>query len=818
MSAGLETGGRTRFPGAWRGLGTGLALAIWVAGCTPGALPLERRATSLTQATLRRVEDLYLHPERLDRDLLVGALDALEQRFDTVRFSHDPGVERGVLEVGEQQARVPLPADFDIYTYLETLGQALHFVDAHLDEELEPEEDLEVIALRGALAQLDDYSTIISSNETEDFQIRFSGKLSGIGSRIGRRDGHLTAIGVFPDSPAERGGLRDGDWIVTIDGDPARPLTLTEAVGRIRGDAGTRVVLGVQRAGERLDVEIFRGHVRVPSVEARRLDGGSGYAHILAVSKNTAREFREKLGELGKFDGLVLDLRGNSGGSMTAAERIADDFLARDVILRVVGRSGRLLGVPSSRRASRAVRYSMPAVVLVDDQTASAAEILSGALSPLESVTVVGQTTFGKGVIQQVLPLPRENLLKLTVAEYRLSQNRVVHDAGIDPDVRLAPVPANRLGLLAEVPAGEIAYVRTPGEDDRFPVEAAEVLLARPSEAALAELRERADATIAAALAEFGAAWKEPQGLPDKLPREIEVAPAETVLAAGESRPFEVRVTNPNDFPLRELWLALDAPAAYLENQLRALGELGAGATVNVELSLEPPEGISVSAHPARLHLLAGSRTLHSQDVTLRVAPRISPLVIHLSRTSEEDLRVALRNTGDHRSAALRIGVPGSTRSLEPLGAGVLEEIILPLPADPDEVIVSLSGPWVERHLRIPIPDTEVRVVPPRIQVDRHERRGRPEVRVRADDPRGLRRAWIQIDGQKEAFSSWAGRIQGTLSAALPELEPPDDRDPEDTEDGPGYDVAVMVETQDGIEVLDARRLATRQPAELASP
>ncbi|MCE2392387.1 MAG: PDZ domain-containing protein [Proteobacteria bacterium] len=792
----------------------GFALALWLAGCTPGALPLERRSTTLSQATLRRVEDLYLHPGRLDREFLVGALDALELRFDTVRFSHAPGSDQGVLEVGPEQARVPLPPEFDFHSYLETLGQTLHFVDAHLDEELEPDEDLELIALRGGLAQLDDYSTIFSSDETEDFQIRFSGRLSGIGARIGRRDGHLTAVGVFPDSPAERGGLRDGDWIVTIDGDPAHPLTLSEAVGRIRGEAGTRIVLGVSRSGERLEVEITRGNVRVPSVEA----AGAGYAHVLTVSKGTAREFREKLGELGELDGLVLDLRGNSGGSMMAAEQIADDFLSRGAILRVVGRPGRLIGTPSSKRASRRVRYALPVVVLVDEYTASAAEILSGALSPLQSVTVLGQTTFGKGVIQQVLPLPGQNLLKLTVAEYRLSQDRVVHETGIDPDVRLAPVPANRLGLLAEVPSSEIAYVRAPGEDDLFPIEAAEVLLASPPDEAWAEMRARADETIAAALAEFGASWEEPRELPDPLPRAIEVAAAETTLAAGESRPLELRVTNPNDFPLRDVWLALDAPVPYLENRLSVIGELAPGATARVELPLEPPEGISVDAHPVRLHVLAGRRTLHSSDVTLRVAPRVAPLDILLSREGDEDLRISVRNTGGHRSATLRIGVPGSTRSLEPLESGALEEVTLPIPADPDEVFVSLSGPWVERHVSIPIPDTETRVVPPRIRLTRLERRGRPELQLRADDPRGLRRAWIQIDGQKEAYSDWGGRLQGMLSAVLPELEPPDELDRKEDDQPPGYEVAVMVETLDGVEVIDARRLAALQPEELASP
>ena len=187
-----------------------------------------------------------------------------------------------------------------------------------------------MLALRGALRSLDPYSTIFSGRTTEDFRIRFSGKLSGIGSRIGRRDGHLTAMKVFPKSPAEKGGLRDGDWILTIDGDPTQPLSLSEAVDRLRGKAGSRVLLGVQRSDEekddqRLEIEIVRGEVQVPNVEARMLDDSRiGYAEIASVSRTTSTEFRKKVIDLGEIEGLVLDLRSNSGGSMLAAQQLAD--------------------------------------------------------------------------------------------------------------------------------------------------------------------------------------------------------------------------------------------------------------------------------------------------------------------------------------------------------------------------------------------------------------------------------------------------------------------------------------------------------------
>src|SRR5262245_33202957 len=229
-----------------RGVALGASLGLGLAGCaTIPPLPAEGAPSLITLETLRRVEEMSLYPERLDRRFLVGALDAFEARFDSVRFE-DRG-SSGVLQVGDAPVEVPIPPDFDVGAYLATLARAVQFVDTHLQEKREPDDDLELIALRGGLFAIDKYATIFSGRSTEDFKIRFSGHLKGIGSTIGRKDGNLEAVRVFPDSPAERGGLRNHDLILTIDGEPTQPLSVSDAVDRIRGEANTVVVLGVRR-------------------------------------------------------------------------------------------------------------------------------------------------------------------------------------------------------------------------------------------------------------------------------------------------------------------------------------------------------------------------------------------------------------------------------------------------------------------------------------------------------------------------------------------------------------------------------------------
>lgn len=816
--------------GLVRGALIGAGLALGVAGCAARGgfppLPEEAAPSLISLETLRRAQEMSLYPERLDRRFLVGALDALEARFDSVRFE-DRG-PTGLLQVGDALAEVPLAAEFDVTVYLATLARAVQFVDAHLQEEREPEDDLELIALRGGLFAIDKYATIFSGRSTDDFKIRFSGHLKGIGSTIGRKKGDLVAVRVFPDSPAARGGLENGDLILTIDGEPTQPLSVSDAVDRIRGEAGTIVVLGVRREEEDLELRITRGDVIVPSVETRALAGEIGYARVDQVSRATGSEFQSKVGGLGQVRGLVLDLRGNSGGAMSGAQQLADFFLDHQLIVRVVARGGiEPPGGNSKLVADSGVEFRVPLVVLVDQFTASAAEILSGALEPLASVTLLGQRTYGKGVIQQVLQLPRENLLKLTVAQYLLSADRVVDEVGIAPDIALTPISSEQLGALADVPPGSIPYVRKARADeeeefpveapqeDEFPIEAARLLLSLPHELALAEIRRSASAGIAEALGKHGVSWSEAASLPAVLPEPLRIVGHHAPLTAGRPGPLRLEVHNPNPFALPDVWLALDGtrpvfpeggwferrelqdkptPPPYLSNKLLALGEIPAGGTAEGTLELTPPEGVAALDHPIGVSVAAGSRPLHSERLVLQVVPLLPEVQLAVERSGAR-IFVDVTNRGSSAIAEIVVDVEGASNLLEGIAPGETKRAELQLSGDAKELVATLAGPWARRRISLPIPEAALQVVPPRIEIERDPVLGTASVHIEASDSDGLREGWLVLDEQKQAYVAWGGSPEGELSAEF------------DT--GTDHRLAVKVEASSGVSVIEALELSS---------
>lgn len=770
-----------------------IALALLAGGCATPGLPDARATSSLTLQVLERTQRLYLYPERLDRRMLVGALDALERRFDSVRFVED-GTE-GLLMVGAEKANVPLEGSFDPAGVDEVLGRALHFVEANLpdDLDLQPGSTLELISLRGALQSLDRYSTIYSGRGTEDFQIRFSGKLHGIGSTIGRRDGQLSAIRVFPDSPAQRGGLEDGDAILYIDSEPTRPLTVRQAVDRIRGESGTLVRLGVLRDEVQLDIEITRGEVIIPSVETEDLGDRIGYARVTQVARNTTAEFQKKVLALGDISGLVLDLRRNSGGSMVAATLLADLFLTEDLIVRVVDRNTSASGGHSQAMARPEAAFSFPVVVLVDRHTASAAEILAGAIAPLERVTIVGQTTFGKGVIQRVMNLPDENLLKLTVGEYLLSGDRAIHEKGINPDIELKPVSTADLGALADLPPNALAYVRKTGGRDDFPMDLAKALLTQDRAEAMARMRRLADEGIREQLLPLGVSWPADDPLPEgelALPIEIESEPVE--FTGGSVVSLPIRVTNPNQIMLPDAWASLHGSVEYLRNAAIPLGTIAAGGTATGKFELHPGDGLAASPLQVTVRVASGSRALEALPLSVIVKNHPPRVQIDVERLPEDQASVTLTNLGCCSPGQIRISVTGATRALEAVESGASSSVELPISGNAKEISILLYGGGVRRQIQIPIPEHRISVTPPELTVERGSWLGGQRIQVRAKAAEGLREGWLQLDGQKETYVDWNGDRTGTLRAPITAGE---------------HKLVAKVETMSGVSVIDLRTL-----------
>jgi carboxyl-terminal processing protease len=293
-------------------------------------------------------------------------------------------------------------------------------------------------ALRGLVGGLDPYSSYLDAEEYADLRVSTAGTYAGIGIEVSTADRALRVVRPFRDSPAAMAGIQSGDMISAIDGEPVG-ADLDAAMTRMRGPRGSTVRLGVVRAGQTLPLEftVERAQVDVHSVTLVPLDGGSIYARITTFSDTTAQDFSAGIARLrrdlgAKPRGLVLDLRNNPGGVLESAVEVADQLLESGVIVTADGRT------PAARFSMGAtpgdILPGVPVVVLVNGATASAAEILAGALQDHHRAVLLGRRTYGKGLVQTVMPLREGRAIKLTTSRYFTPSGRSIQGRGIDPD------------------------------------------------------------------------------------------------------------------------------------------------------------------------------------------------------------------------------------------------------------------------------------------------------------------------------------------------------------------------------------------------
>lgn len=304
------------------------------------------------------------------------------------------------------------------------------------------EHELMQHAVRGMVSGLDEHSTFLDEREVEDLRIATEGNYSGIGIEVSYESGAVVVVAPIEGSPAHRAGLEPGDVITSIDGHRVGDRGLMDAIGRIRGEPGTLVRLTVEReaAPEPLEFVIERANVDVLSVRSQLLEPGYGYLRISHFNDHTAAELDAavaalKEGSGSPLAGLVLDLRGNPGGVLEAGVAVADAFLERGLIVSADGRT------PEARFRMEAtpgeVAPGARVAVLVDAGSASAAEIVAGALRDHGRAVLIGRRTFGKGSVQTVLPLSEGQAIKLTTSRYYTPLGTSIHERGLAPDIEL---------------------------------------------------------------------------------------------------------------------------------------------------------------------------------------------------------------------------------------------------------------------------------------------------------------------------------------------------------------------------------------------
>ena len=303
--------------------------------------------------------------------------------------------------------------------------------------------DLLKNAIRGMLSGLDPHSSYLDEEQFRELQIGTSGEFGGLGIEVGMENGFVKVIAPIDDTPADRAGVKAGDLIIKLDDKSVKGLTLEEAVKLMRGKKGSDINLTIVREGEDapLDIKITRDVIRVRSVRNRVLEPGYGYVRISNFQSKTTRSLLDALESLekkneGKLKGLVLDLRNNPGGVLTGAVGVSDTFLKDNKL--IVYTEGRVDDSELKYNASTGDSLNgAPLVVLINQGSASASEIVAGAMQDHERATIIGTKSFGKGSVQTILPLNDNTALKLTTARYYTPAGRSIQSQGIVPDILL---------------------------------------------------------------------------------------------------------------------------------------------------------------------------------------------------------------------------------------------------------------------------------------------------------------------------------------------------------------------------------------------
>ncbi len=330
-------------------------------------------------------------------------------------------------------------AENDVYKKIDLFGEVLEKINKEYVDEINQSESMDA-AIDGLLQSLDPYSAYMSPEIFNEMQTETSGEFGGLGIEVNMESGVVKVISPIDDTPASRAGIKAGDYIIKIDDIQVQGKSLSEAVDLMRGPVGSSIILTVRRIGQKkaLTFEIVREIIQIKSVKADLLKNNVGYLRLTSFNENSSDQIREQIREFeknGNINSYILDLRNNPGGLLSQAIRISDFFLDNGEIVSTKSRKA------SENRKWFAKKGDLiggkTLVVLINYGSASASEIVAGALQDHKRAIILGENSYGKGSVQSIIPLKNKGAIRLTVAKYYLPSGKSISEVGVSPDIEI---------------------------------------------------------------------------------------------------------------------------------------------------------------------------------------------------------------------------------------------------------------------------------------------------------------------------------------------------------------------------------------------
>jgi len=327
----------------------------------------------------------------------------------------------------------------DIYKKIDLFGEVLEKINEEYVDEVDQSKSMDA-AINGLLQSLDPYSAYMTPESFEGMQTETSGKFGGLGIEVGMESGVVKVISPIDNTPASKAGLKAGDYIVKIDGVQVQGKSLMEAVDLMRGLVGSSIEITVRRRGikKALIFNITREIIQIQSVKSELIDNNIGYIRLTSFNENSSNQIKEKIEKLNKnqnLKGYILDLRNNPGGLLSQAIRISDFFLENGEIVSTKSRT-----ISENRKwfAKKGdITKGKALIVLINYGSASASEIVAGALKDHKRAIILGENSYGKGSVQSIIPLKNKGAIRLTIAKYYLPSGKSISEVGVTPDIEI---------------------------------------------------------------------------------------------------------------------------------------------------------------------------------------------------------------------------------------------------------------------------------------------------------------------------------------------------------------------------------------------